>query len=85
MNDTPEYIAQKQFEIIYKKPAIKRFLMSFEMTNFAHDLLESTIRSKQPGISEINLKIEVFKRFYINDFSESEMNRIIESMQQLGD
>ena len=43
--------------------------------------LEDSIIAKNPQISEIDLKIEVFKRFYKNDFSKEKMEDIVKGFR----
>ena len=44
--------------------------------------LEDSIIAKNPQISEIDLKIEVFKRFYKNDFSDEKRDDIIKECRK---
>ena len=44
--------------------------------------LENSIIAENPQISAVELKIEVFKRFYKNDFSEEKMEDIIKGFRE---
>ncbi len=44
--------------------------------------LEESIIAENPQISAIDLKIEVFKRFYKNDFSEEKKEDIIKGFRE---
>jgi hypothetical protein len=44
--------------------------------------LEDSIVKEYPQISSIDLKIEVFKRFYKNDFSEEKKEDIIKGFRE---
>lgn len=44
--------------------------------------LEDSIVKEYPQISIIDLKIEVFKRFYKNDFSEEKKEDIIKGFRE---
>ena len=81
MNDTPKYILQKQFEIIYAKPLKERLEGLFEMTELSRKIIQNQIVMKQPGLTEIEIKIELFKVFYRFDFDEETLNRIAENMK----
>lgn len=81
MKDTPDYIIKKQFEIIYSKPVKERFLMTFDMIEFARKQAENKIRSKNPYISDIDLMIAVFNLFYDKDFSVQTKNNILTKMR----
>lgn len=80
MLDTTDEIIQKQREIIFSKTASERFIIGNELINFGRIVVESSIRQKNPNISEIDLKVAVFKRYYENYFSKDELDKIIESM-----
>lgn len=82
MTDTNAEIASKQLEILLSKSESERFRIGDELNMFGRKILESSIRAEIPGISEIDLKIEVFKKCYSNFFSQDEMNRIIFSMRE---
>lgn len=80
MLDTTDEIIQKQREIIFSKTASERFIIGVELINFGRIVVESSIKNEMPGISEIDLKIAVFKRYYENYFSKDDLDKIIESM-----
>ena len=44
--------------------------------------LEDSIIAENPQISANDLKIEVFKRFYKNDFSEEKMEDIVKGFRE---
>jgi len=80
MLDTKEKILQKQREIIFSKTSEERFLIGVETIAFGRTIVESSIKRLKPNISEINLKIAVFKRYYENIFSKENLEKIISSM-----
>lgn len=82
MTDTPEHIYQKQFELIYARTMEEKFAMTFEMTNSARWMVECRIKAKQPNISELDLKIEVFKAFYPDVFTEEQINDYILKLRE---
>ena len=81
MNDTPTYILQKQFDIINNKPLRERLLNVFDLTELSINIISNQIKSKNPGISDIDLKVELFKIFYKNDFNSEELGIIINEMK----
>jgi len=81
MTDTTEEAARKQFEILLSKTESERFRIGDELSSFGIRVLKSSIRNELPGISETELKIEVFRRCYQKDFSPEEMERILQSMR----
>ncbi len=82
MNDTPKHILKKQFEIINSIPLREKLLNLFELTELSRTIIENRIKEKHPDISEIDLKIELFRCFYKYDFDEAKMNKIIYSMRE---
>lgn len=82
MNDTPKYIQQKQFEIIISKPLKERLNGLFEMTELSRKIIQNRIQTKMPDISEIDLKVELFKAFYRFDYDVETLNGIAENMKQ---
>jgi hypothetical protein len=81
MQDTPEHIIQKQREIIHSKSPDERFMIGVEMTNFGRRIVESSIRQSNPHISETDLKVETFKRYYSGSFDPEELNEIIKGLK----
>ena len=82
MNDTPKYILQKQYEIISAKPLKERIKGLFELTELSRKIIRNRIKNKFPGISETDLKIELFRIFYKQDFDKETLARITEQMKQ---
>jgi hypothetical protein len=80
MTDSTPEIVKKQAEIILSKSESERFRIGDELNTFGRKVLESSIRHEYPGISGIDLKIEVFKRCYAPFYSPDEFTRIILSM-----
>lgn len=81
MNDTPKYIQQIQFEIIIAKPLKERLNGLFELTELSQKIIINRIKTKMPDISEIDLKVELFKIFYKFDYDKETLNRIAENMK----
>lgn len=82
MIDTPKYILQKQFDIINAKPLKDKIDSLFEMTELSRKIILNQIKQKNPEFSEIDLKIELFKKFYKFDFDIETLNKIAEKMRQ---
>ena len=82
MTDTPAEIAKKQLEIFLSKSETERFQIGDELNKFGRKVVESAIRQDHPGISETDLKIEVFRRCYSTFFSPEELERIVLSMRE---
>jgi hypothetical protein len=82
MNDTPEWMARKQFEIIYAKPKIERFMMAIEMAEAGRLLIENRLKLRNSSISTTDLRVEMFKTMYADTFSVTQMLEIEESMRR---
>jgi len=82
MNDTPEKIRKIQFQVINSKPLKERIKMMTDMTEFSRKLIENQLRRKNPGITDNQIQIEVFKTFYKKDFDAPMMTKIIEKYRE---
>jgi len=82
MNDTPKFILQKQFEIIYAKPMKDKIAGLFEMTELSRKIILNQLHIKNPELSEVDLKVELFKAFYKFDFDKETLNKIAEKMKE---
>lgn len=80
MLDTPIEVQKIQYDILMSKSMEERLMIGFATVDFARAIAESAIRQANPGISEIDLKIALLKRFYADQFSEETMGKIIASM-----
>jgi len=78
--DTTNDILTKQREIIFQKTITERFLIGAEAIDFGRVVVESSIRNLQPNLSELDLKIATFKRYYSSIFPDDEVKRIVQSM-----
>ena len=81
MTDTTSEILTKQIEIFLMKSESERFRIGNDLNKFGRKVVESSIRQDHPGISQFDLKIEVFKRCYNDFYSPDELSRIILSMK----
>jgi len=82
MNDTPKDILRKQFDILYAKPLEERIKSLFEMTELSRIIIRNRIMAGNPDLSEIDIKVEMFKVFYRQDYDERTLNQIASSMRQ---
>jgi len=77
MTDTPDYIYAKQFEIFFSKPPKERVLRNLAMTEFVRETTRRRIKRQNPKFSDLEVKIEMFRQFYSNEFTPDEMENII--------
>ena len=80
--DTQKDILRKQFEIIMEMPLSKRLNGLFEMTELSRQILQNRILLRNPEISEIELKVDLFRTFYRFDFDKESIDQIADSMRQ---
>lgn len=81
MNDTSSDIYKKQLEIFLQKTDEERFKIADELSAFGREILMSSIRENNPGISKLDLHLEVFRKCYADNFTADEMDRILKSMR----
>lgn len=81
MTDTPAHIYQKQYEIIASKPMSERVQLGFDTIDTARKWIENSIRQISPNISQADLAITIFLRYYQYDFSEAQLEHIIQSIR----
>ncbi len=82
MNDTPPEILKKQIEIIQSKPEKVRLAMQLEMMEYAMNNTKKLLRKRHPHLSEREITIEFVKLYYKDDFSEEEMQKIVQWMKE---
>ncbi len=82
MNDTSQDILQKQYDIVMAKPLKKRLDSLFEMTDLSRKIIQNRIIANNPNITEVDLKVELFKVFYQFDFDRHLLYQIADSIKQ---
>ncbi|MFV0341064.1 MAG: hypothetical protein ACK5MA_10655 [Parachlamydiaceae bacterium] len=82
MDDTSIDIAEKMREIIRTKTPLERIIMGCSMYETARFLIERSILASNPSISQNELRKEVFLKFYRDDFSPEECERIANYLQK---
>jgi hypothetical protein len=79
MTDTTAAAHAQQLAIIYAKTPHERAMMGIEMINTVRQVVENSIRAKEPDISQKDLLIAVIKRYYAQEFSAIELSKIAQS------
>jgi hypothetical protein len=80
MNDTlPEISVQFQ-NMMMRKSGEQRLLMGFSMYDTARKIVCSSIYNKYPEITAGQIKKEIFVRFYGQDFSQSDKEKILSAL-----
>lgn len=80
MRDTPPAVEAMYRELLMRRSPAERVRMAVSM----HDAARAIIRAGIPDDcweTEVDLRLEVFRRFYRQDFSPEEMDRIVEGLR----
>ncbi len=81
MKDTPDFIAQKQFEIIKAKSVRERFEIFDGMMSFVRQMAIKRIKRRLGNdVSDAILKYELIKEYYGDELSEAQMQEIREGI-----
>ncbi len=56
-------------------------MIGVEMIKMGRTIVESSIKQQYSNLSELELRLKVFERYYKNEFSEIEFKNIINSMK----
>jgi hypothetical protein len=81
MLDTTDEVLDIQRNIFNDKTSQERFKIGNETINFGRLLVENSIKQQNINISEIDLKIQVFRRYYQDIFEDKELELIILTMK----
>jgi hypothetical protein len=76
MNDTPPDVRAACRALFMQRSEGERAMMAFEMFDMARALMTADIRARDPGITETELRVQIFERTYGNDFDEAARARI---------
>ena len=77
MNDTHPEISAKFQDLIMQKSCEQRLLMGCSMYDTAKQIVRSSIYNTHPGITEEQMRKEIFIRFYGLEFSQADRDRIL--------
>ena len=82
MDDTSPEIEEKVYELIRAKTPEERFKMGWSMYLTSRKLVIDAIRRENPNISDNDLRVEFFLRFYQDDFSTDEKEKFIAHLRK---
>ncbi len=82
MKDTSPEIEEKVREMIRAKTPAERYKMGWSMYLTSRRLVIEAIRRENPNISDQDLRVEFFLRFYQDDFGPEEQEKIISYLRQ---
>jgi hypothetical protein len=80
MTDTPDFIRKKQIEIFLAKPESVRWQLGLGMIDEVWHSVKNSIHIEKPHLSQAELRVELFKRYYKNDFSALELDIIAQKL-----
>ena len=80
--DTSKEIEDAQIAWYRKLSSSQRCFYTAQMMDEGRLMIESRIKSRNPGISTIDLQIETFKRMYKEDFTKEQLEEITISMRK---
>ncbi len=77
MRDTRPEIEKQYLEMIMEKSGQERLKMGFSMFNLARKQALTSIRTNKPTAGEEEIRKDLFSRFYAEDFSPEDQEKII--------
>ena len=80
MNDTHPDVAIRFRELMMSKTGEQRLLMGCSMYDTAKQIVRSAIYNSRPGITETEMKKEIFLRFYGPEFSQAERDKFFSAL-----
>ncbi len=80
MFDTHPEIAVRYRELMMRKSGQQRVVMGCSMYDTAKQIVRSAIYNSRPGITEVEMKKEIFLRFYGPEFSQAERDKFFSAL-----
>jgi len=80
MNDTHPEIAVRFRELMMSKSGEERLVMGCSMYDTAKRIALSAIRNRRPGITDAEIKKEIFLRFYGPEFSKADREKLLSAL-----
>ena len=80
MFDTHPDIAVRFRDLMMSKTGQQRLLMGCSMYDTAKQIVLSAIYNSQPGITDEEMKKEIFLRFYGREFSRADREKFLSSL-----
>ena len=77
MFDTHPDIAVRYRELMMSKTGQQRLVMGCSMYDTAKEIVRSAVRNRQPGITDVEIKREIFLRFYGPEFSQADREKYL--------
>ena len=83
MNDTSKEIKKIQFEILNNRSDAEKINGLFDLTDLSRKIILDQLRQKNPEMTENNLKVELFRIFYKDDFNPEKLDEISEFLRKV--
>jgi len=80
MNDTPPEVAAFFQKLLMAKSGQERLEMGFSMFNMAREQVLASISRDHPDADEKEIRKRIFLRYYENDFSPEEQEKILKQI-----
>ena len=77
MFDTHPDVAIRFRELMMSKTGQERLLMGCSMYDTAKRIVLSAVRNRQPGITDAEMRREIFLRFYRPEFSQADREKYL--------
>lgn len=81
-DDTHPQVFKEYQKKIMSKSGAQRLQMACSMLATAKALMKADLLSRFPNLTAIEIRNEIFKRLYANDFSPEEIDQIIRKLPQ---
>jgi hypothetical protein len=82
MNDTSKEIRKIQFEILNKRSDAEKIKGLLDLTELSRKIILDQLHQKNPEMTENNLKVELFRIFYKDDFKPEKLDEISEFLRK---
>jgi hypothetical protein len=82
VNDTPPDVGAAFTALFMQRSESERVMMAFEMFDMARALMTADIRRHHPGISETELRVQIFERMYGREFDPADRTRIASRLRR---
>jgi len=80
MFDTHPEIAVRYRDLMMSKTGQERLVMGCSMYDTAKQIVLSAVRNRRPGITDAEIKREIFLRFYGQEFSETDREKLLSAL-----
>ena len=80
MFDTHPDVAIRYRDLMMSKSGQQRLLMGCSMYDTAKQIVRSAIYNSRPGITDVEMKKEIFLRFYGKEFSRADREKFLSAL-----